>query len=307
VHGFVCSVGRRVVLLDLGELNAPVLCFGGPYSNLQATKALKNKAEFLGIPPERIICTGDVVAYCANPQQTVDLIRDWGVHVMMGNCEQALGFDADDCGCGFDEGSQCDVLSDEWYQFASGRLNSAAKLWMRSLPDVIYLNLFGIPIAVIHGGVDDISAFVFHSTPDNAKQQIINELEIPSGPIGIIAGHSGLPFTDTNVGGDCLFWHNPGVIGMPANDGTPRAWYSVVDRDEDGQLCFSHGVLDYCHQGAAQAMIENGLSPEYKQSLLTGLWPNMDVLPEWEQKQQGQQIFAKKITGQFTGHVAAVD
>jgi len=94
---------------------------------------------------------------------------------------------------------------------------------------------------------------------------------------------------------------------MPANDGTPRAWYSVVDRDEDGQLCFSHGVLDYCHQGAAQAMIENGLSPEYKQSLLTGLWPNMDVLPEWEQKQQGQQIFAKKITGQFTGHVAAVD
>jgi len=307
VHGFVCSVGRRVVLLNLGEIKAPILCFGGPYSNLQATKALKRKAEKLGIPPKRIICTGDVVAYCAHPQETVDLIRDWGVHVVMGNCEQSLGFGAEDCGCGFDEGSRCDVLSGEWYKFASAHLNSAAKTWMRSLPNVIYLNLYGTPIAVIHGGVDDISAFVFHSTPVKTKQHIVNELAIPSRPIGIIAGHSGLPFTDINMNGNYQFWHNPGVIGMPANDGTPRAWYSVVDRNDDRQLCFSHSAIDYCHQNAAQAMIENGLSPEYRQSLLTGLWPNMDVLPGWEQKQQGRAIGAQKITGQFLGHIAAVD
>ena len=36
---------------------------------------------------------------------------------------------------------------------------------------------------------------------------------------GVIGGHCGLPFT--KVVGDRL-WHNPGAIGMPANDGTPR-------------------------------------------------------------------------------------
>ncbi|HKL26714.1 MAG TPA: metallophosphoesterase family protein, partial [Desulfuromonadales bacterium] len=70
---------RRIV--DLGCLNGPVLIFGGPYSNLAATQAMRAKAEELEIPPERTICTGDVVAYCAEPRETVDLIRDWGVAV----------------------------------------------------------------------------------------------------------------------------------------------------------------------------------------------------------------------------------
>ncbi len=31
--------------MDLGALNGPVLVFGGPYSNLHATRALKAEAE----------------------------------------------------------------------------------------------------------------------------------------------------------------------------------------------------------------------------------------------------------------------
>ena len=47
--------------------DGPVLCFGGPYSNLQATQALFAEARRLGVPPGRIVCTGDVLAYCADP------------------------------------------------------------------------------------------------------------------------------------------------------------------------------------------------------------------------------------------------
>ncbi|MFT6791450.1 MAG: hypothetical protein ACJA04_000652 [Cellvibrionaceae bacterium] len=54
-----------------------LLVFGGTYSNLQAVTALKDRAEILGIKPDHIICTGDIVAYCGQPAETVDFIRQW--------------------------------------------------------------------------------------------------------------------------------------------------------------------------------------------------------------------------------------
>ena len=56
------------------RLDAPVLFFGGPNSNLQATEALLAEARRLDVPPERIVCTGDVVAYCGDPRATAELI-----------------------------------------------------------------------------------------------------------------------------------------------------------------------------------------------------------------------------------------
>ncbi|MCD6580335.1 MAG: metallophosphoesterase [Desulfuromusa sp.] len=96
--------------LDLGCLTGPMLVFGGPYSNLAATQAMWQQAEELAIPPERVICTGDLIAYCSEPQETLQLVRDWGIAVVQGNCEESLGKDAADCGCGFDEGTTCSLL-----------------------------------------------------------------------------------------------------------------------------------------------------------------------------------------------------
>ena len=59
-------------IADLGVLNAPLALFGGPYSNAQATAALFDKVAQHGVAPRSVICTGDVVAYCANPRETID-------------------------------------------------------------------------------------------------------------------------------------------------------------------------------------------------------------------------------------------
>ncbi|MDU1669788.1 MAG: metallophosphoesterase family protein, partial [Bradyrhizobium sp.] len=82
-------------------MDAPLLLFGGPYSNLQATEAVLAEARRRHIPPHRIVCTGDVVAYGGDPKACVDLIRRSGIQIVMGNCEEQLAADADDCGCGF--------------------------------------------------------------------------------------------------------------------------------------------------------------------------------------------------------------
>ena len=43
-------------------VDGPTLVFGGPYSNLQATRAVLAEAARRGIPHQRVVCTGDVVA-----------------------------------------------------------------------------------------------------------------------------------------------------------------------------------------------------------------------------------------------------
>jgi hypothetical protein len=125
----------------IGNFNEPILLFGGAYSNLDALMALKEYAEKYNINPTNIICTGDIVAYCGQPYETVELIREWGIHVLMGNCEESFAANADDCGCGFDSGTSCDLLSIEWYSFANQRLSSEQRQWFSTLPRKISFNV----------------------------------------------------------------------------------------------------------------------------------------------------------------------
>ena len=163
--------------LDLGPLDGPVLLFGGPYSNLQATEALRAEAERLGIPPSNVICTGDVVAYCGDPDATIDAIRDWGCAVAMGNCEEALGEGGEDCRCGFEKGSQCDLLSVRWFAHASARVSADQKAWMAALPHPVTFELAGARVAVVHGHSRDISEWVFASTPEAEKRVALDDLD----------------------------------------------------------------------------------------------------------------------------------
>ncbi len=270
----------------LGTFSKPVLIFGGPYSNVQATTALLDHAQRKGFLPENIICTGDVVAYAGDPAPTTDMIIQSGMHVVMGNCEESLGAEGDDCGCGFDAGSACDLLSRQWYAYANSALGAGHRAWMRALPRQLRFSMAGLEMAVIHGGVSDISRWIFRSSDMATKQKEIDEIERSGLVDVIIGGHCGLPFADDL---NDKLWLNAGVIGMPANDGTARTWYMILSPSETGvqiELC----TLDYDHVAAAQRMRELGLADAYAKTLIDGIWPNMDVLPGSERQHVGHPL-----------------
>jgi len=270
--------------------DAPLLIFGGPYSNLQATEALLAEARRLGIPAERTICTGDVVAYGADPCGTVDAVRAAGIPVVMGNCEESLGTRSEDCGCGFAEGSACDALSARWFAHADSLLDEERRAWMRALPRRLDVTVGGRRLAVIHGSVRSINRFVFASTPETEKAA---ELDA-AGPDcdGVIGGHCGVPFTQ--VLADGRLWHNAGAIGMPANDGTARVWYSLL-RPEAGGISVEQRPLEYDHATAAARMQAAGLPEGYASALATGLWPSCDVLPPDECAERGKPLQAGTV------------
>ncbi len=264
--------------LNLGELFGSVLVFGGPYSNLAATRALEHVARVRNIAQSNIICTGDVVAYCAEPEATVQLLRDWQIPVLMGNCEASLAVQAEDCGCGFAEGTLCSVLSRGWYAYASQQLSEHSRQWMAALPRRILFTLANRSFVVVHGSVRQMNRYIFASTCADEKIDEINA----SGADVVLAGHSGLPF------GQCFgnyAWINAGVIGLPGNDGTQDGWYLLLQPDGH-RLKASWHRLHYDAWRSSHNMRAAGLQ-EYAQTLLTGCWPSMDVLPESERRRQG--------------------
>ncbi|SMX28079.1 Calcineurin-like phosphoesterase superfamily domain protein [Pelagimonas phthalicica] len=255
--------------------DAPVLIFGGPYSNLQATQAMRAEASRHGIPADHCICTGDVVAYCGDPVETINEIRDWGCAVIAGNCERQLAVGADDCGCGFDEGSTCDLLSVGWYRHANALINEDARDWMRALPDAAVFTHQRQSAVITHGGFTNISRFLWSVSPEQAFLEELQTLAAKSpahtAPNWIFAGHSGIPF-QRQIGAST--WVNAGVIGMPPHDGQTETRYALL---QDGQVSFHS--LTYDVDAAYNSMMTAGLTQGYHQGLTSGYWPSEDVLP----------------------------
>ncbi|MCA3285246.1 MAG: metallophosphoesterase family protein [Roseomonas sp.] len=268
--------------------DGPLLVFGGPYSNLQATQAILAEAARRNIPSQRVICTGDVVAYGADAAACCDLIMASGIWVIAGNCEENLTAGALDCGCGFEEGTACDLLSRAWYAHANRQVTAAHRAWMAGLPYRLIIRLSdGRKLTVLHGGVRDISRFIFAS----AEHKDLADEIAATGCDGVIAGHCGIPFV-RQVGPGV--WINAGAIGMPADDGTPRIWFALLTPGEAG-ISVETLPLQYDHAAAAAAMRAAGLPEGYAAALGSGLWPSCDVLPPAERARRGQNLLPAKL------------
>ncbi|MCB0705716.1 MAG: metallophosphoesterase [Saprospiraceae bacterium] len=268
---------KDIGLIDPGSL----LVFGGVYSNLEALLALKAKADNLQIPPDRIICTGDIVAYCADPEACVQLIRDWGIHCIAGNVEIQLRERQDDCGCNFEEETRCDIFSRHWYPYARRMVSEEALEWMETLPHHLTFQFGNKKFRVVHGSYFGVSEYVFASTSTDHKTR---NFEASKSDV-ILAGHCGLPFGE-KIGN--YIWWNAGVIGMPANDGTTRIWFSTIYwAGENSPMEFRHHPLHFDESRTHQKMIANELPTEYAETLMTGLWDNCEILPDAETKIQG--------------------
>lgn len=274
-------------LRRLGRIDAPLLIFGGPYGNLAATETLIELADDRGFGRQNVICTGDVVAYCAEPEETCRCIMQSDILVVRGNCEESLANNSDSCGCGFEPGMVCSTLSEKWYRYANAHIGSESRAWMASLPRAVTFDMCGYSCRVIHGGVEQTNRFVFASTDMGEKRR---EMEKAGDCDVIVGGHSGLPFGQA-VGNGA--WLNAGVIGLPANDGTPDGWFMRLDPHEHG-IDVTWRRLRYDYRKSRQTMLDAGLD-DYADCIASGRWPSLDVLPDEEKSRQGIALSPKSM------------
>ena len=262
--------------------------FGGAYGNLQATQAVLERAKELSFSPSQIIFTGDMIAYCAKPVETIELIKSSVGHVIMGNCEEAISKRSNDCGCGFEKGSECSILSNQWYNFCLSKIDQETAKWMGTLPRELIIEIAGLKILVTHATPSAINEFIFPS--DTIISVDTRDVD------GYIVGHSGIPFI-SQVNGKP--WINSGASGMPANDGTPRVWYATL-KSENDMLTIETHAIEYNHQAAQKDMHDAGLDNGYMTCLETGIWPSDDILPDPEKALAGISLKQQKKASKRT-------
>jgi hypothetical protein len=145
---------------------------------------------------------------------------------------------------------------------------------------------------VIHGGVRTINRFVFASQ----RAELAEELAW-AGTDVVISGHCGLPFMQKigigKVGHS--IWFNPGVDRHAGQrrDARRLVW---ADHARRMAVVLSTHRLAYDHLAAAAAMRRYGHANGYARSLITGLWPSLDVLPPPEHAATGKKIRPRSLS-----------
>ena len=76
-----------------------IAIFSDLHGNRAATEAVL--AAIDAEVPDAVYCLGDLVGYGAYPNETIDLIRERNIPTIMGNYDDGVGFERDDCGCAY--------------------------------------------------------------------------------------------------------------------------------------------------------------------------------------------------------------
>jgi len=255
--------------------------FSDLHGNLAALQAVLEDIDRREV--DMAFCGGDLVGYGAFPNEVIDLLRLRQWPVIMGNYDQGVGQDADDCGCAYrDEVSR--ALGQRSMAWTKKRVTAGNKAYLRNLPTKIGLVINGKKILMVHGSPRRINEYLFEDRLVSAVARLFQAEEAEV----IICGHTHLPYIrgmiveesrETGAGpagqmstrllpGGHFILINGGSVGKP-KDGDPRASYALIDY-QDGNWQNEIIRVGYDVETMARAIEQSGLPVEYAERLRLG-------------------------------------
>ena len=69
------------------------------HANIAALEAVLDDLKHQDV--ERTYCLGDLVGYAPFPNEVIDRIRQDAIPTIIGNYDDGVGFDRDECGCAY--------------------------------------------------------------------------------------------------------------------------------------------------------------------------------------------------------------
>lgn len=229
------------------------------HGNLQALEAVL--ADIASQEPDAVYCLGDLVGYGANPNEVTERIRREGVPTIMGNYDDGVGFERDECGCAYREDAERErgQRSLEW---TKARVTAENKAFLRTLHAQIRFEADGRRILLVHGSPRKMNEYLFEDRPLSSFER----LAAASNADLIVFGHTHRPYVK-RVGG--VTFLNAGSVGKP-KDGDWRACYALVD---NGTPAFRR--VEYDVRTAAAAIRATELPDEFAMDLETGGGPRV--------------------------------
>jgi putative phosphoesterase len=208
---------------------------------------------------EALYCLGDLVGYAAFPNEVIDRIRRDGTPTIMGNYDDGVGFDRDECGCAYRDPEE-QRLGDLSLRWTQRTVTSDRKEFLRSLQPEIRFAADGKRFRLVHGSPRRMNEYLFEDRPISSFQRLAATSETDV----LIFGHTHKPYTKRV---DSVLFVNAGSIGKP-KDGDARACYVVMNTSGDVDVEFRRIVYDV--ETAANAIRESSLPDKFADDIEKG-------------------------------------
>ncbi|MHB1134204.1 MAG: metallophosphoesterase family protein [Chloroflexota bacterium] len=226
------------------------------HGNLHALRAVLEDIDAQGV--DRVYCLGDLVGYGAYPNEVIELIRERAIPTVMGNYDEGVGFDNEECGCAY-KGEEARRLGDVSLRWTQARVTPVNKAWLRSLYPQIRFEAEGKRVLLVHGSPRKINEYFYEDRPETSFLRLAQSAETDV----LVMGHTHLPYTK-EVGG--VLFVNDGSVGKP-KDGDTRACYAMLELGTRPSATFRRVAYDV--DAAAVAVRAGGLPNHFAELLET--------------------------------------
>lgn len=245
------------------QLPNQVTIFGDIHANLPALEAVFRDIQTRNL--NNLYCLGDLVGYGTFPNEVVELIRNRGIPTLMGNYDQGVGNDSDDCGCAYktDVDRKRGELSIAW---SNAHTTEENKVFLRSLPASIPIQLGDLQVLLVHGSPRKVNEYMFEDRPDDYFERILDTAQVDV----LVCGHTHLPYHKVLPSGRHVV--NAGSVGKPKDHDARACYVELTANGRDLKVDFIR--VPYEVERAATAIEETpelgGMPHRFAQMLRDG-------------------------------------
>ena len=207
------------------------------HGNLPALEAVL--ADVAKQRPDRLYCLGDLVGYGASPNEVTERIRTDGIPTVMGNYDDGVGFDRDECGCAYRDPVDR-ALGDRSLAWTKAHTTAENKAFLQTLLKELRFEADGRRVLLVHGSPRKMNEYLFEDRPLSSFQR----LAASSNADVIAFGHTHKPY-EKSV--DNVLFVNAGSVGKP-KDLDWRACWAMLDA---GTVTFHRVAYDVARAAAA--------------------------------------------------------
>ena len=212
--------------------------------------------------PDEVLCLGDLVGYGALPNETIDLIRSRNIPTIMGNYDDGVGFDRDDCGCAYRDAAERE-RGQASLMWTRSVVDDERKAYLRSLAPGLRREVHGVRIRLVHGSPRRMNEYLFEDRDPASLERIARTADCDV----LVFGHTHIPWMREIAG---VRFVNAGSAGKP-KDGDARACWVLLTIGDDGAVTVDTRRIDYDIPAMAAAIrAAEGLPDHFANDIETG-------------------------------------
>jgi putative phosphoesterase len=234
-----------------------IAIFSDIHGNLQALEAVL--VDIAHARVDDVYCLGDLVGYGASPEDVTQRIRTSGIPTIMGNYDDGVGFDRDECGCAYRDPND-EALGRRSLAWTKAHTSDTNKAFLRTLHNEIRFDAGSTRVLLVHGSPRKMNEYLFEDRPLSSFQR----LAASSNADVIVFGHTHKPYVKAVDG---VLFVNAGSVGKP-KDLDWRACYVVLDLG--GLPSAEFRRVEYDVKAAAAGIRSTELPHEFALDIETG-------------------------------------